>query len=124
MLAKASARSREHLIALDGCLAAVLIIGSVIAVSRLHFSGPMPVAVCLALLCTSSVGYRRLAPEAALVVATSATPAYQALTRDPSGAFVVAAVVVNAYLLGRVVQLALRRRTAAGARLRLSRLRW
>jgi signal transduction histidine kinase len=87
---------------LDGALAVLLTAGAVAdASSQLH-RGPRELAIVPLVLLTSSVAWRRVNPWVTTVLAVTAFMAFQlASAYAGGGAFEVAAIALNFYLLGR-----------------------
>ena len=75
--------------------------GALLAVDRLPYRGPSVVAALACVATTTAVGYRRIAPVWAMMVAVSGIAVYERVTYDELGGFVAAAVVLTAYMVGR-----------------------
>ena len=95
------APSAEALTRYDLAVAAVFGLGGGAAVVGLHDRPPVVPSVLLALLCASTVAWRRTLPVPAFVTAIGALVAYQLVSNDPNMAFEPYAVALAAYMAGR-----------------------
>jgi signal transduction histidine kinase len=94
---------RRHLGLIDVLVAAALTTGNLVALSHLHYRDSVALAVASSMSCTGAVAFRRVAPQAAMVLAVTSVAVYQGVTRDPQGSFVSAALVLVGYMFGRSV---------------------
>ncbi len=94
---------RRHLVLIDVALAAALTTGGLGALGHLQYRGSVALAVTSCVSCTSAVAFRRIAPQAAMMLSVASVAVYQSVTQDPQGAFVSAALVLAAYMFGRSV---------------------
>jgi signal transduction histidine kinase len=87
---------------IDGVLAVLLTAGALVDASSLFHRGLHEPAIVPLILLTSSVAWRRLNPWGATVLAVTALTAFQLGSGyTGGGAFEVAAIALNFYLLGR-----------------------
>ncbi len=101
-------------VGVDVAAAAALMGGALWAVTTLPHDKTVPATVVAALVCTSAVGWRRLAPALAATVALSAVVGYQISGQDTQGVFVSIAIVLSCYAVGRLVASRLRVGLVAG----------
>ena len=94
-------RPRRSALWLDAVVGAALTCGALLALDRLPYRGPAVVAALACVATTTAVGYRRIAPVTAMMVAVSGIAVYERVTYDDLGGFVAAAVVLTAYMVGR-----------------------
>jgi signal transduction histidine kinase len=88
-------------VAVDLAVGTALACGATWAVTTLPHDHTVVVTMVAALLCTSAVAYRRIAPASAAVVSLTAVAAYQISGHDNQGGFVSLAIVLVGYLVGR-----------------------
>jgi signal transduction histidine kinase len=86
---------------IDGLAAAALTVGALGSLASLPADRTVLVSIASAVVCTSSVAWRRASPALAAVVSWTAVVAYQISSQDTQGAFVSIPVALTCYTVGR-----------------------
>lgn len=99
---------------LDPVAAAGLTVGALLGIAGLHERRHLGFAICLAVACTASTGWRTRYPMPAAFVAITGLFGYQVATRDSTMGFEPLAVLLTLYSVGRHARLDGRRLAVGG----------